>query len=99
MITGHPGTGKSVMLRLLSNRLSLIPEIKIGVLSRPQSSIADFYRELGELFEVDLFNDYNFKLDCELSQDGIPESFTVLFLQRVKILKKNLELLQFMEWI
>ncbi len=54
MITGHPGTGKSVALRLLSHRLAQIPDVKIGVLGRPQSGVADFYRELGEVFEVNL---------------------------------------------
>jgi general secretion pathway protein A len=54
MITGDPGTGKSVTLRLLADRLGKIPEIKIGVISRPQSGLADLYRELGEMFEVDL---------------------------------------------
>lgn len=54
MITGLPGTGKSVTLRVLAERLSKIPEVQVGVISRPQSGIADFYREMGELFGVDL---------------------------------------------
>lgn len=52
LITGDPGTGKSVTLRLLAHHLSALPDLHIGVLSRPQSSIADFYRELGLLFGV-----------------------------------------------
>lgn len=52
LITGEPGTGKSVTLRLLAHHLSALPDLQIGVLSRPQSSIADFYRELGLLFGV-----------------------------------------------
>ncbi|MCP4966739.1 MAG: AAA family ATPase [bacterium] len=54
LISGEPGTGKSVTLRLLAHRLSVVPELVIGVLSRPQSGVADFYRELGDLFAVSL---------------------------------------------
>ncbi len=54
MITGHPGTGKSVALRILAAHLSKMKEVKVGVLSRPQSGMADFYRELGDLFSVEL---------------------------------------------
>jgi len=54
MITGHPGTGKSVALRILAARLSKMQDVKVGVLTRPQSGLADFYRELGELFGVEL---------------------------------------------
>jgi type II secretory pathway predicted ATPase ExeA len=54
LITGDPGTGKSVALRLLVARLSNRPDIEVGVLTRPQSNVADFYRELGDLFRVPL---------------------------------------------
>jgi type II secretory pathway predicted ATPase ExeA len=54
MITGHPGTGKSVALRILAARLSKMQDVKVGVLTRPQSGLVDFYRELGELFGVEL---------------------------------------------
>ena len=54
LITGEPGVGKSVTLRLLAHRLKALPELTVGVLSRPQSGICDFYRELGELFAVPL---------------------------------------------
>ena len=54
LITGEPGTGKSVTLRLLAHRLSVLPDLLVGVLSRPQSGMADFYRELGDLFGVSL---------------------------------------------
>ena len=53
LITGNPGTGKSVSLRILEHRLSQIPDIHVGQLTRPQSSLADFYRELAEVFGVD----------------------------------------------
>ena len=54
LITGEPGVGKSVTLRLLAHRLKALPELVVGVLSRTQSGICDFYRELGELFAVPL---------------------------------------------
>jgi len=54
LITGEPGTGKSVTLRLLAHRLSQQPELIVGVLTRPQSGVSDFYRELGDLFAVPL---------------------------------------------
>jgi len=54
LITGAPGLGKSVGLRLLSARLARQPELCARALTRPQSSLADFYRELGDLFGVPL---------------------------------------------
>lgn len=54
LITGDPGTGKSVVCRLLAHRLQQLPELEVGVLSRPQSRLADFYREIGDIFSVTL---------------------------------------------
>ncbi len=54
LITGAPGVGKSATLRVLSERLALMREVQLGVLSRPQAAMADFYRELGDLFGVQL---------------------------------------------
>lgn len=54
MITGEPGTGKSAAMRILNHRLAKLPEVSVGVLQRPQSNAADFYRELGDLFAVSL---------------------------------------------
>lgn len=54
MIHGEPGSGKSVTLRLLAERLARLSEITVGILSHPQSNLADFYREMGELFAVAL---------------------------------------------
>jgi general secretion pathway protein A len=51
---GEPGTGKSVALRILAERLAALRDVAVGVLSRPQASLADFYRELGHLFSVPL---------------------------------------------
>ena len=54
LITGVSGSGKSATLRLLQSRLANQREVQVGVLSRPQAALADFYRELGDLFGVPL---------------------------------------------
>jgi general secretion pathway protein A len=54
LITGEPGTGKSAALRLLNERLEGLREVTVGVIDHPQSGLADFYREMGELFSVPL---------------------------------------------
>jgi type II secretory pathway predicted ATPase ExeA len=54
MITGDPGTGKSVVLRTLAERLEQQSDLTVGVINHPQSNLADFYRELGEVFGVAL---------------------------------------------
>lgn len=53
-IVGVPGTGKSVALRLLSARLNNLRDLRVAQLERPQAALADFYRELGDVFGVDL---------------------------------------------
>ena len=54
LITGEPGYGKSIALRIIEERLAELPEVSVGVLARPQSGVADFYRELGDLFGIEL---------------------------------------------
>jgi len=54
MITGDPGTGKSVALRIVASRLQALRDVVVGVIERPQSKSADFYRELGDIFTVKL---------------------------------------------
>jgi type II secretory pathway predicted ATPase ExeA len=55
LLTGDPGTGKSVALRLLAERLRGLPDVLVGTLEHPQSRVSDFYRELGDLFAVPLY--------------------------------------------
>lgn len=52
LLTGDPGTGKSVALRLLAERLAKLPDVLVGTIEHPQSRTMDFYRELGDLFGV-----------------------------------------------
>jgi general secretion pathway protein A len=54
LVTGAPGTGKSVTLRILAERLAAQRDVKIGIVTRPQAGLADFYREMGDLFGVEL---------------------------------------------
>jgi len=54
LVTGSPGVGKSVSLRVLAERLAGVRDVQVGILSRPQAGLADFYREMGELFGVEL---------------------------------------------
>jgi type II secretory pathway predicted ATPase ExeA len=55
LITGEPGLGKSKALQLLSERLLRIGgDLVVGVMEYPPSTVSDFYRELGDLFGVNL---------------------------------------------
>ena len=56
MVTGLPGLGKSVTLRLAEKRLSRLAsnERQIAAIHHPQSNVADFYRELGDHFNIAL---------------------------------------------
>ena len=54
LITGEPGSGKSIALQLLIEYLNRQEEVVVGILSRPQSRLTDFYREMGELFGIDI---------------------------------------------
>lgn len=54
MITGDPGTGKSITLRLLAERLSKLQDLSVGAITHPSGNLADFYREMGDLFGIEL---------------------------------------------
>jgi type II secretory pathway predicted ATPase ExeA len=54
MICGESGTGKSVALRIVAERLSTLRDVVVGAVERPQSKSADFYREPGDIFSVKL---------------------------------------------
>jgi general secretion pathway protein A len=54
LVTGESGTGKSVALRIVAQRLSALRDVMVGVIERPQSKSSDFYRELGDIFAVKL---------------------------------------------
>jgi general secretion pathway protein A len=52
LITGDVGAGKSAALRLLASKLSPLRDVIVGEVTRPQSRVTDFYREIGDLFGV-----------------------------------------------
>jgi len=52
LIHGDPGSGKSVAMRLLAERLARLTELSVGVIHHPQSNLSDFYRELGDIFGI-----------------------------------------------
>jgi len=54
LISGDSGTGKSVALRALSERLGYIRDVQVGVLTHASAGLSDFYRELGDIFNVPL---------------------------------------------
>ena len=54
LLSGDPGSGKSATLRLLTDRLQRSNEVKVGALTHPSASVSSFYRELGNLFGVEL---------------------------------------------
>jgi type II secretory pathway predicted ATPase ExeA len=54
LITGEPGLGKSKLLQKIAHQLEQTPDLSVGVMQRPQSKLGDFYREMGELFNVNL---------------------------------------------
>ena len=54
MISGDPGTGKSGSLRLLEARLTHVCDTQVGVIAHTSAGLADFYRELGDIFDVPL---------------------------------------------
>jgi type II secretory pathway predicted ATPase ExeA len=55
LLAGEQGLGKSKILQRLSERLLRIGgDIVVGVMERPQSTVSDFYRELGDLFGLNL---------------------------------------------
>ena len=54
MVHGDPGSGKSIVLRLLAHRMRRLSDVTVGAINHPQSSLGDFYRELGDIFGVPL---------------------------------------------
>ena len=54
LVSGEPGTGKSITLRLLAERLKNIRDAQVGIIAHPSAKLSDFYRELGDIFGVTL---------------------------------------------
>jgi len=58
LCTGEPGQGKSVVSRVIARRLAQLDGVKVGYIDHPQSRVSDFYRELGDHFDIQM-NIYN----------------------------------------
>jgi type II secretory pathway predicted ATPase ExeA len=58
-LEGDNGNGKSVTTRVLHARLSKIRDVKVRSLARPRCGVADFYREIAELFDVPNLKPHN----------------------------------------
>lgn len=54
LVSGDPGTGKSVALRLLAEKLAHLRDVRVGILAHASGRLSDFYRELGDIFDVPL---------------------------------------------
>jgi len=54
LVHGEPGSGKSVVMRVLAERLSRMADLCVGVVHHPQSNLSDFYRELGDIFGISI---------------------------------------------
>jgi len=54
LISGEVGTGKSVALRVLADKLSCLRDVQVGIIVHPSANLSDFYRELGDIFGVPL---------------------------------------------
>jgi general secretion pathway protein A len=54
LITGDPGVGKSTGLRIVAEHLNAIPELSVKSLSLTKCTLRDFYRELSQLYEIDV---------------------------------------------
>ena len=59
LVSGDPGTGKSVALRLLAERLRQLPDVMVGTIEHPQSRTSDFYRELADVFGIPMMAGHN----------------------------------------
>lgn len=54
LVTGASGLGKSKVLHMMADWLAAYDELAVAVMQRPQSTTADFYRELGDTYGVEL---------------------------------------------
>jgi len=54
LVHGDPSSGKSVVNRVLAERLSRLADLSVGVIHHPQSNLSDFYRQLGDLFSISI---------------------------------------------
>ena len=76
LIAGEPGTGKSVALRVLADRLGRSDGLRVCAITHPSSRLSDFYREIGGMFGVDLMYNNRWPASKTCASDGSPMSTT-----------------------
>jgi len=54
LLSGETGLGKSKIIQLIASRFAATDGVAVAIMERPQSSMMDFYRELGEVFGISL---------------------------------------------
>ena len=54
LLSGETGLGKSKILQLIAFRFQSLEGVTVGVMQRPQNTMMDFYRELGDVFGLSL---------------------------------------------
>jgi len=54
LVSGEPGSGNSIALRVLADRLKTIRDAQVGIIVHASAKLSDFYRELGDIFGVTL---------------------------------------------
>jgi len=54
LLSGQTGLGKSKVIHCIASTFQRKDGIKVGIMERPQSTMMDFYRELGDVFGLSL---------------------------------------------
>lgn len=54
LLSGQTGLGKSKVIQCIASTFSRKDGVNVGIMERPQSTMMDFYRELGEVFGLSL---------------------------------------------
>ncbi|MFC1851831.1 ExeA family protein [candidate division CSSED10-310 bacterium] len=54
LLSGETGLGKSKIIQMIAERFRHRDGFIVGIMERPQSTITDFYRELGDVFDLNL---------------------------------------------
>jgi general secretion pathway protein A len=59
MVSGDPGLGKSIVCRILTHRLGLQRDVIVATIEHPQSTLTDFYQEMGDAFGLSLKHNHS----------------------------------------
>jgi len=92
VLSGDPGLGKSTLLRCYYTRLIQDTKIIPRQMTRPQSSLVDFYREMGRLFEFDIPISSRYNSHIKLRENWMKhisesQSIPVLMIDEAQLLR------------